>query len=100
KREVERGGGEYEADVAHVLVLAAFAQEFELAQDHVLGRRDPGLSSPDADPAAVLQRPGVEGIARREVDVGLELRRVMNQVECTAGAARDLDQECFLRRDV
>lgn len=32
ERQVQTGGGEYEADIAHVLVLAAFAREFELTQ--------------------------------------------------------------------
>ena len=40
ERQVQLGGGENEADVAHVLVLAAFAQKFEFAP-YTLAATDP-----------------------------------------------------------
>jgi hypothetical protein len=36
----------------------------------------------------VFERPGVQGIARSDIDVGLELARVVDQVERAADAAR------------
>lgn len=61
ERQVQLGGGENEADVTHMLVLAAFAQEFQLAQDYVLGRRNPGLAPLQADPAAVRSAQACKG---------------------------------------
>ena len=76
-RNARSSSVEDEANVAHVLVLAAFAQVFELAQDHLFGRRDPGSAALQIDAAAMLERPGMQRIARtheHDIDVGGEAR--------------------------
>jgi hypothetical protein len=97
---VERRRGEDKADVARVLVRSALTEVLQLAHDHVLRRRDPGAVALQVDPAPMLERPGVQGVLSRDVDVGLELARVVNQVEHAARGARQLELQGLVRRHV
>jgi hypothetical protein len=100
ERRIERRRSHDEADVADVLVRPALAQELQLAQDHVLGRGDPRSQTFELDPAPVLEGPGVQWIRSRDIEVRLELRRMVDQVEHAACDASNLEPQRLVGRHV
>jgi hypothetical protein len=79
---------------------AAGLPQLEFAQHHVFGWCDPGARPGQVDPAPVGEGPVVEWIARRHVDVGLELAAVMDDVEHAASTPPDSRTQRLVRRHV
>lgn len=68
-------------DIAQVLVRSAFPKNLQFSKDDILdGRKPDGLALKIKFPS-ILHGPSMELILPRRVDVGLEARLVMDEVE-------------------
>jgi hypothetical protein len=91
------GDVQHGTDIANMFFGAAFLIELKFANDDVLRRSQGNGATVDGVAFLVLESPGMEFITGCEIDISLQARLMVKDVEMAAQFACALDDNYFLR---